>query len=256
MIRMCLLGFVLLTAISTVSHGDVATWQPDQHHLPTEPPQGAVMLLDLEGNHQFVSMTGGEINWPTSNGALVSTQARGNVNHIVSKLHFRDADIHVEFMTPANGAGNSGLYIHGNYELQIINSYGKEKLTQEMIGSLYGFAPPRVNAGRKPEVWQVYDIRYQAPRRDKTEQIIEKGSVTAWLNGQLVQENTTFGEPRSTYHPYRHGTTPYLQTIWKRQKATMTGPLFLQDHNARVKFRNVWIVPQDEQAAFYSPSAE
>ena len=74
---------------------------------------------------------------------------------------------------------------------------------------------------------EFYDIRYRAPRRDRNGQIAEEGTVTAWLNGMKVQDNSTFGEPRSKYHPYRHGTTPYLQEIWQRQQKTMTGPLFL-----------------------------
>lgn len=117
----------------------------------------------------------------------------------------------------------------------------------------YGFAPPLVNASRKPGEWQVYDIRYRAPRRDTTGAIVEEGSVTAWLNGQKVQDNTTFGEPRSKYHPYRYGTTPYLQTIWTTQKQTSVGPVFLQDHDSPVRFRNIWIRPRDDHAEFYEP---
>ena len=100
-------------------------------------------------------------------------------------------------------------------------------------------------------VWQVYDIRYRAPRRDEKGMIIKKGSITAWLNGKKVQDGATFGEPKSVYHPFRHGTTPYLKKIWQRQKKTMTGPVFLQDHNSAVRFRNVWVRPLDDRAFIY-----
>jgi hypothetical protein len=156
-------------------------------------------------------------------------------------------------MLPEKGSGNSGIYIHGNYELQIINSAKEKNPSQQHMGSIYGFAKPLVNAARPPGEWQVYDIRYRAPRRNEKEEITEEGSITAWLNGQLVQKETRFGEPRSVYHPYRHGTTPYLQTIWKQQKQTSTGPVFLQDHGNAVRFRNVWVKPLDDKAFSYEP---
>ncbi len=201
-------------------------------------------------------MEGGTIDWPIQEGALVSTSGNRRSNHLVSKLHFRDADIHVEFMTPNKGSGNSGVYIHGNYELQIINSFGKKTLEMGDMGAIYGFSKPLVGAGRRPGEWQVYDIRYQAPRRDRDGKIVKEGSITAWLNGQKVQENARVGEPRSQYHPYRYGTTPYLRQIWKQQQKTMTGPLFLQDHDNPTRFRNVWVRPVDEKAFLYQPGAK
>ncbi|HUY33791.1 MAG TPA: DUF1080 domain-containing protein [Pirellulales bacterium] len=122
---------------------------PDQSQLPVPPLKGAVVLLDQKGNHAFVSMAGEQIDWPIEDGVAVPTP-RGNTNHIVSKLHFRDADIHVEFMLPETGPGNSGVYIHGHYEVQILNSFGKETVTQDDAGALYGFSTPLVNACRKP----------------------------------------------------------------------------------------------------------
>jgi hypothetical protein len=226
---------------------------PDQQKLPVKPPKDAQLLFDGTRKHRFLSKTGGEVDWPIEAGAIVSTPNGGHSNHIVSSLHFRDADIHVEFMLPTKGPGNSGIYIHGNYELQIINSYGKDEISEKEIGAVYGFSKPLVNAGRKPGEWQVYDVRYRAPRRDQNGEITEEGTITAWLNGQKVQENAQLGEPRSTFHPFRYRTTDYLKTIWKRQKQTMTGPVFLQDHGAPVRFRNVWIRPLDDQAFFYKP---
>ncbi len=229
------------------------TFSPRQKKLPVPPPKGAIVLFDGKKTNHFLNMAGKKINWPIKDGALISTQKRGNVNHIVSRLHFKDADIHVEFMVPPKGSGNSGIYIHGNYELQILNSYGKKRVGMNDVGAVYGFSKPLVNAARKPGVWQVYDIRYRAPRRDQKGKIVKKGSITAWLNGKKVQDGATFAEPRSVYHPFRHGTTPYLKTIYKRQKKTMTGPVFLQDHNNAVKFRNVWVRPLDDRAFFYDP---
>jgi hypothetical protein len=227
-------------------------FKPDQSKLPVPPP-GATALLDDKGNHSFLSMAGGKIDWPVADGVTTSTSNKRNQNHIVSAFHFKDADIHVEFMLPEKGAGNSGVYIHGHYEVQILNSFGKEKVTQEDAGALYGFAPPLENACRKPGEWQVFDIRYRAPRRDAAGKITETGNVTVWFNGKKVQDNTAFGEPKSTFHPFRFGNTAYLDAIRDRQKTTMTGPVFLQDHGNPVKFRNVWVLPADAHAFTYDP---
>jgi|GEM_PF-473365 len=232
-----------------------APFEPKQDKLPAPVPRGATVLLGDGPETKFLSKTGQGIDWPVEKGELVSTKGGNNSNHLVSSIHFRDAVIHVEFMLPPSGSGNSGVYIHGNYELQIIGSHGKADVTQKDMGAVYGFAKPLVNAARKPGEWQVYDILYEAPRRDDKQKIVKPGSITAWLNGQLVQKNTRVGEPRSVYHPYRHETTGYLKAIFQRQKQTMTGPVFLQDHGHAVRFRNVWVLPLDDRAGVYKATA-
>jgi len=229
----------------------VDDFAPQQRTLPVVAPIDTITLFDGQKINGFRSKTGEEIDWSVENGALVSTRGDSRSNHIVSVLHFRDADIHVEFMLPKEGAGNSGIYIHGNYELQIFNSHQKKKLDQKDMGAVYGFAPPLSNAARPPGVWQVYDIRYRAPRRDASGEIVKKGFVTAWLNGEKVQDQMRVGESKSNYHPFRYKTTPYLKTIWEIQKRTMTGPVFLQDHDSPVRFRNVWVKPLDDLAKHY-----
>jgi len=240
-----------LLAVATFPVALVADdFQPDQKKLPVPPPEDAIVLLSEETN-QFLSKTGDKVDWPLEEGVLTSTRGQTRSNHIVSQFHFRDADIHVEFKLPEKGSGNSGIYIHGNYELQIINSTGKKKLKQGDIGAVYGFAPPLANAGKGPGKWQVYDIRYRAPRRDDDGKIVEEGTITAWLNRQKVQQETKLGEPRSSYHPFRYKTTDYLKTIWEKQKETSVGPVFLQDHDNAVQFRNVWVKPLDDKAFEY-----
>lgn len=229
-------------------------FHPDQKLLQPA-PEGAVVLFDGDQTNHFVSMKGDAASWPVRNGSLVS--ARGQAvpgkprsNHLVSTFIFRDADIHVEFRLPKNGPGNSGLYLHGHYELQILNSHQAQTLTQQEMGSLYGFAPPLVNAARPPLEWQVYDIHFQAPRRNQDGRIVEAGRLTAWLNGQRVQHDVQFAEPKSSYHPFRHGRTPFLETVEEKLVSSMSAPLFLQDHDAEVEFRNIWIRPLDENAGF------
>ncbi len=255
-----LVGLFIVNSAAVIASGDEAEFRPNQSQLPVPAPEDAVIVFDGTEN-RFVSMAGTPINWPVNDECLVSTRGqaapgKARSNHILSSYHFRDADIHVEFQLPPDGPGNSGLYLHGNYELQILNSIGAKKLTQQEMGSLYGFAPPLVNAARKRGEWQVYDVRYRAPRRDAAGNIVEDGRLTAWLNGQRVQHNTTFAEPRSSYHPFRHGRTPYLEAVESRLHATMTGPLFLQDHDSQVRFRNVWIKPLDKHGAFFRAKEE
>jgi hypothetical protein len=231
----------------------LAADQPLPDTLSAPPPEGAIVLFDGAGTNLFLSRDGKESDWPIEDGALVSTRGQVRTNHLVSKLHFRDAELHVEFMLPEQGSGNSGIYLHGNYELQIFNSFGKDEPAMGDTGAIYGFSKPLVNACRKPGQWQVYDIRYQAPRRDESGAIVEDGWVTAHLNGMLVQDRAAFGEPRSTYHPFRYGTTPYLAKIWEQQQRTGVGPVFLQDHDSPVRFRNIWVRPLDERAFLYEP---
>ncbi len=224
---------------------------PDQKQTVRERPEGAIVLFD-EQTVAFSSKKGGKPNWGIENGEFISTRGGRRSNHVTSTVVFRDADIHVEFMTNKDGNGNSGLYVHGLYELQIFNSDPAKKQTQKDLGALYGFAPPLVAAGKPPGEWQVFDIRYIAPRRDAAGKITRKGEITAWLNGKKVQDRIRFGQPRSKYNPYVYRPTEYLKGIREHLDATGTGPLVLQDHDNAVRFRNVWIKPLDGKATTYN----
>ena len=140
-----------------------------------------------------------------------------------------------------NSVGNSGVYIHGKYEMQIFNSANKEKPDQLDCGALYNKYAPLVQACKPAGEWQVYDIKYTAPRRDESGKIVEPGRITAYLNGQLVQNDVTFEEPWSVYRPEIRQKSACMDEVNKVMKETGEGPLFLQDHSAPVKFRNVWI---------------
>ena len=216
-------------------------FHPDQRVLPVYPPADAVILVGRDMEPKFTAMNGGPIDWAVEDGVLTATRSARHINHIVSTEVFQDADIHAEFMTSPIAHGNSGLYIHGHYEMQIYDSFGVKQITQQDEGSLYRFKKPLVNAARPTGDWQVYDIRFIAPRRDKDDQILSQGIVKAWLNGKLVQDGATFTEPRSPYIPYKHGVTTHLKKVEQTLKETGQGPLFLQDHGSPVKFRNVWI---------------
>lgn len=221
-------------------------FHPLQKPLPVPAPPGAEVLVPAHVEPgaalpTFVSMAGGPIDWTIDDGALVVHRSDKHANHLVSTVLFRDADIHAEFMTSPQAKGNSGLYLHGHYEMQIYDSFGVQPLTDQDEGSLYRFAKPLLNASLPTGQWQVYDIRFIAPRRDASGRIVRPGSVTAWLNGRMVQDALPFTEPRSPYVPYKHGVTDYLRGVEKKLLTTDEGPLFLQDHGSPTRFRNVWI---------------
>ena len=223
-------------------------FRPAQDRLPVPPPQDAILLFgdgSEPGGPKFTAMNGGPIDWQVDNGALVVTRSKGHANHIHSVPVFRDADIHAEFMTSPVAKGNSGLYIHGYYEMQIFDSFGVEPPTDQDEGALYRFGKPLVNAARPTGQWQVYDIRFSGPRRGPDGRVETPGRITAWLNGRLVQDGIEFTEPRSPYIPYKHGVTDHLREIEATLRKTGRGPLFLQDHGSPVRFRNVWIKPLD-----------
>lgn len=228
-----------------------AGFQPHQDRLPVPPPPGAILLFG-DGSEQdgprFTAMNGGPIDWKVEDGTLVMGRSKGHANHLVSIPVFQDADIHAEFMTTSVARGNSGLYIHGHYEMQIFDSFGVEPPTDQDAGALYRFGKPLVNAARPIGEWQVYDIRFIAPRRGPDGTIALPGRITAWLNGRLVQDGIEFTEPRSPYIPFKHGVTDHLRKIEATLRKTGRGPLFLQDHGSPVRFRNVWIKPLDTNA--------
>lgn len=241
-----LLAVCVMTAVGAAAPTADPDFRPVQEPLPVKPPADAVLLFGdgSEGPPKFVSMAGGPVNWKVDGGGLVVTKSKGHANHIHSTEVFRDADIHAEFLVDKAAQGNSGLYIHGLYEMQIFDSFGVEPPTDQDEGSLYRFAKPLVNASKPVGDWQVYDIRYTAPRRDASGKVTKPGTITAWLNGKLVQDGVEFSEPRSPYIPYRHGVTDHLRAVKKRLDEKGEGPLFLQDHGSPTKFRNVWIVPR------------
>jgi len=157
------------------------------------------------------------------------------VNHtgcIVSKEVFGDAHIHVEWREPdmpemtGQYKGNSGVYLHGCYELQVLDSYGIEPPQANDCGAIYLMYPPRVNACKPALEWQTYDIFLRAPRFAEDGSVSESARVTILQNGVCIHNNVEL---------YRVTPGGVID------KPVAEGPLMLQDHNDAVSFRNVWI---------------
>ena len=138
------------------------------------PPSDAVVLFD---GKDLSKWTGGE-NWIIKDGYATAAK-----NGITTKDSFGDCQLHLEFATPAEvkgsgqGRGNSGVYLMGKYEVQILDSYDNKTYFDGQCASLYKQHPPLVNASRKPGEWQTYDIIFEAPRFDGRRQAGQAGGT-------------------------------------------------------------------------------
>ncbi len=165
--------------------------------------------------------------WKLLEGGVMEVNGGG----IVSKQKFDDHQVHLEFRTPfkplarAQERGNSGVYLQGRYEVQILDSYGLEGVDNE-CGGIYKVAIPRVNMCAPPLQWQTYDITFRAPRFDEDGKLLEQARITVLHNGVLIHENQPIPAP----------TTAYIDN-----NLTQAGPLFLQDHGNPVHYRNIWV---------------
>jgi hypothetical protein len=140
---------------------------------------------------------------------------------------FGDFTIEVEFMIPKGS--NSGVYVMGEYEVQILDSYGKEKVGPGDMGGIYNTAAPKVNASKKPGEWQKFVIEFQAPKFEGLQKISNAKFVKVTLNDQVLHENVEV-----------KGPTPGGLT----GKEAATGPLMFQGDHGPVAFRNMKVTPK------------
>ncbi len=154
--------------------------------------------------------------------------AQDHARDFFSKSKFGDAVYEVEFMVPKGS--NSGVYIMGEYEIQILDSFGREKVGAGDVGGLYGARAPSVNAARAPGTWQKFVIDFVAPKFDADgKKTANARFVLMTLNGQVIHENVEM-----------KGVTPGGLTGKERP----TGPLMFQGNHGAVAFRNIKITPK------------
>jgi hypothetical protein len=195
------------------------------------PPSDAVVLFDgtdLAGWRSFES--GGPARWTVENGYMEVVPKTGDI-HTVAE--FGDCQLHVEFASPAEvigssqGRGNSGVFLMGRYEIQVLDCYDNPTYADGTTGAIYGQYPPLVNACRRPGDWQTYDVIWTAPRFEG-QRLVKPAWCTVLHNGVVVQTHTELlGQ---TSHRVVPTWTPHPPV----------GPLRLQDHGDRVRFRNIW----------------
>lgn len=199
----------------------------------TPPPMGAVVLFDGKDLSRWEKKGGkGEVKWTLKDGAMEGVKGHGD---IVTKETFGgNFKLHVEFRVPyepagkGQGRGNSGVYVQGRYEVQILDSYGL-KSGKNDCAAIYDIHPPKINACKAPTVWQSYDIEFSAPKFVNGKKT-EPARVTVRQNGVLVHENAEIPVDNTRAGLGGDPATP--------------GPILLQDHGHPVQFRNIWLVKQ------------
>ncbi|MDD3469769.1 MAG: DUF1080 domain-containing protein [Thermoguttaceae bacterium] len=154
---------------------------------------------------------------------LINAQGAGV--DIFTEEKFGDCVIELELMVPKNS--NSGIYLMGEYEVQVLDSWGREKLTQGDFGALYSYAEPKVNASKEPGEWQSVRIEFSAPKFDGDKKVKNAFVHSIRINGKTVQENIEMAKQ-----------TPGGLT----GKECAEGPLMFQGDHGPVAFRNIHII--------------
>ena len=225
-------------------------------------PSDAIVIFDGKNTDMLVGPDGTPCRWPIEDGALCcDTTRQARQLGLWTKQHFHDAQIHAEVFVPVTNrrgqdAGNSGLYLHGLFEMQILDSYENRVEPIHGMGAIYSINPPLVNASRPPGNWQTYDIVYRAPKRDEKGEPTEAGSITAMLNGVLVQDHSPVLRHVSMYAPLYARRNAYSRAIRESVLKTGAGPLWIQDHDSPIKFRNIWIRPLDSNSYVFKPNED
>ena len=198
---------------------------------PGHAPADAIVLFDGTDLSEWRGRDG-EPGWKVADGAMTVVPGTGN---LTTKRGFGDVQLHIEWRTPAEivgesqGRGNSGVFLMGLYEVQVLDSWQNPTYVNGQAASVYKQHIPLVNASRGPGEWQTYDIIFTAPRFTPDGDLESPATVTVLHNGVLVQNHVTLegptvfrGEPRYEAHADRL-------------------PLMLQDHRNDVSYRNIWV---------------
>lgn len=201
------------------------------------PPSDAIVLFsgpDLEKNWLSTKQEGGPAKWNVVEGTIL--QCKPGAGDIRSVAEFGDCQLHVEWSAPtevkgdSQGRGNSGIFLMGMTEVQVLDNYDNPTYADGFAGSVYGVNPPMANALNKPGEFNVYDIIFRRPIF-KDGQEVETGYVTVFCNGVLLQDHTPLEGGGG--HKSRSKPRPFPEK----------GPLKLQDHGNTTRFRNIWYRP-------------
>lgn len=210
---------------------------------PGKPPSDAVILFDGSkaaiNNWLSDTQPPEATKWENKDGSLQCVPGSG---YIRSKEEFGDCQLHIEWSAPAQvqgdgqGRGNSGVFLMGEIEVQVLDNYNNPAYADGFAGSVYGVNPPLVNALNKPGEWQVFDIVFRRPVYQNGK-LLDSGYLTVHCNGVLIQDHTPLEGGGG--HKSRTKDRPYPEK----------GPLKLQDHGNPVRYRNVWIRPLPKRAS-------
>ena len=204
-----------------------------------KPPKGAIVLFDGTEKtlKNWTSGNGKPTKWKLVDGALESVRGGG---YLQSKQEFGSCKVHVEFATPkevkgsGQGRGNSGVFLMGQYEIQVLDSYNNITYPDGQCGALYGRAKPLVNASRVPGEWQTYDVTFHRPIFNEDGEVTRKAKFHVIHNGHVIHDNLELSGGTGWRGPH---------SISEYKKHGDKGPLKMQDHGNPVRFRNVWVKP-------------
>lgn len=204
------------------------------------PPADAVVLFDGHSLDKWRSDadSAAVAPWRIEAGALVVVPGKGGIH---TRERFGDVQLHVEWMAPVppeldgQNRGNSGVFLMGRYEVQVLDSWENVTYADGQAASVYGQYPPLVNASLPPGSWQSYDIIFRRPRFNAAGAVTEPARITVFHNGVLVQSQVALLGPTS--HMVRTPYTAHADRL----------PLSLQDHGQPVRFRNIWVRPLSER---------
>jgi hypothetical protein len=204
---------------------------PGTQDLPGRPPSDAIVLFDGTSLAQWRGRSG-DAGWKVENGYMEVVPGTGDISSVQV---FGDIQLHLEWAAPtevkgeSQGRGNSGVFLMGQYEIQVLDCYNNPTYADGTTGAIYGQYPPLVNACRMPGAWQTYDILWTAPRFEG-DRLVSPAHVTVLHNGVVVQNHRELLGP--TGHRNRPPWAPHGD-----------GPLRLQDHGDLVRYRNIWARP-------------
>lgn len=199
---------------------------------PGRPPSDAIILFDGKDLSKWQQEDGSPAKWKVENGYAEVVAKTGDIH---TKEGFGDCQLHVELRepTPPHGEsqerGNSGVFLQGLYEVQVLDSYQNRTYADGQSAAVYGQYPPLVNAARPPGEWQWYDIVFHRPHFDSAGKLLKPAHITVFDNSVLVQDNVELTGPTAngSRPPYKAGPEKL--------------PLGLQDHGNPVRYRNIWI---------------
>jgi hypothetical protein len=217
-----------------------AVVEPAEGSIAARPPKDAVVLFDGSNLDAWRSPEGGPARWKVVDGSLETVPGAGPVE---TRQTFGDIQLHVEWAAPdpprgrSQDRGNSGVFLMGQFEIQVLDSYRADTYADGQAGAIYGQYPPLFNASRPPGRWQTYDIAFRRPRFDPSGKLLEPARITVFHNGLLVQNNE---EP--------FGPTSWLKWLPYEDKGGR-GPVSLQDHDHPVRYRNIWLLELPERPA-------
>ena len=201
-------------------------------------PSDAIVLFDGTEDsfkNNWTDLQGKPTKWKFVDGAIESVKKAG---YIQTKQKFGSCQLHIEWASPVvkkgkgQGSGNSGVFLMGTYEIQVLDSYENVTYPDGQAGSLYGRSKPLVNACRPQGQWQSYDVIFHRPIFDSKGNVKKQATFTVLHNGVLIQDH--YSLTGGTHWEGPHSVIDYYAHDDKL-------PLSLQDHGNPVRFRNIWI---------------